>query len=59
MRADYPLFLLVMLGLASLSAAEPTTQPTGIIKGSITFPGDVPLSEMVVYLAPDANQQAG
>ncbi len=42
---------------AFTSAAEPTTQPSGTIKGSITFPGEVPLSEMVVYLAPDDNQQ--
>lgn len=35
-------------------ATAPTTQPTGTISGKITSPGEVPLSEMVVYLeSPD------
>src|SRR5450432_4236486 len=38
-------------------AAAPTSQPSGSIKGVITYPGEVPLSEMVVYLVPDDNQQ--
>jgi plastocyanin len=52
------LSLLWLICLARFAvAAEPTTQPVGGIKGSITFPGEVPLSEMVVYLAPDDSQQ--
>jgi plastocyanin len=30
----------------------PATQPSGNLAGSIVFPADVPLSEMVVYLSP-------
>lgn len=52
--------ILVLLGLpcrAAFSAtAPPATQPTGIIRGTVTAPGVVPLSEMVVYLQPDDNQ---
>ena len=42
-------------------AAEPATQPAGgggIVSGKVTSPGEVPLSEMVVYLeSPDAKRQ--
>src|SRR5438552_1434728 len=53
------LFLCCILSghTAALRAAEPTTQPTATITGSVTAPGEVPLSEMVVYLIPDDNQQ--
>ncbi len=42
--------------LVSLAAgAAPATQPVGSVKGTVTAEGDVPLSEMVVYLeSPDA-----
>jgi len=39
-------------------AAEPTTQPAGAVSGKVTSPGEVPLSEMVVYLeSPDAKRE--
>ncbi|HEX4797389.1 MAG TPA: hypothetical protein VH370_26580 [Humisphaera sp.] len=39
------------------SAAEPATQPAGTIAGRVTSEGEVPLSEMVVYLeSPEANR---
>ena len=58
MKRSGLLSLLLVICLAPFAiAAEPTTQPVGSIKGSITFPGEVPLSEMVVYLAPDDSQQ--
>jgi plastocyanin len=42
---------------ARLMAAEPATQPTGTLTGKVTSEGDVPLSEMVVYLeSPEANR---
>jgi plastocyanin len=57
----------VILLLASLpclcfimtaKAAEPTTQPSGSVAGKVTSPGEVPLSEMVVYLeSPDAKRE--
>jgi plastocyanin len=40
------------------TAAEPTTQPSGAVSGKVTSPGEVPLSEMVVYLeSPDAKRE--
>lgn len=51
------IFCLVVLLGRSANAAEPATQPVGSIKGVIQSPGEVPLSEMVVYLEPDDNQQ--
>jgi len=55
-------FLLVSLWSFSLSgnaqAAEATTQPSGTVSGKVTSPGEVPLSEMVVYLqSPDAKRE--
>ena len=45
---------LVVTALLSLHvdapAAEPTTKPSGTISGKVTSPGEVPLSEMVIYL---------
>ena len=39
-------------------AAEPATQPVGTIAGKVTSPGEVPLSEMVVYLeSPDPQRE--
>src|SRR5438105_1966219 len=39
------------------AAADPATQPTGTIAGKVTSEGEVPLSEMVVYLeSPEANR---
>jgi len=39
------------------AAAEPSTQPSGTITGKVTSDGEVPLSEMVVYLeSPEANR---
>ncbi|HSV16109.1 MAG TPA: hypothetical protein VLI90_17745, partial [Tepidisphaeraceae bacterium] len=38
------------------AAEPPTTQPTGVITGTVSAPGEVPLSEMVVFLIPDDNQ---
>ena len=48
-------FIAVMfLFVGSALAAPPTTQPSGTITGKVTASGDVPLSEMVVYLeSPD------
>jgi plastocyanin len=41
-------------------AAEPTTQPAGAVSGKVTSQGEVPLSEMVVYLeSPDPKRQVG
>src|SRR5205814_6807739 len=38
--------------------AQPATQPTGTIMGAVTSQGEVPLSEMVIYLeSPDAKRQ--
>lgn len=35
-------------------AAEPATQPAGVVAGKVASPGEVPLSEMVIYLeSPD------
>jgi plastocyanin len=57
------LLLIGAMHAASVCAAEPATQPapptppTGTIKGAITSPGEVPLSEMVVYLVADDGQQ--
>lgn len=49
------LFMAVLFfSVTSLFAAPPTTQPSGTITGKVTAAGDVPLSEMVVYLeSPD------
>jgi plastocyanin len=61
---DYPrisaiaIYLLLTTTAFGLAAA-PTTQAVvqgGSVKGSITSPGEVPLSQMVVYLAPDDGQ---
>jgi plastocyanin len=42
-----------------VNAAEPTTRPAGTIAGKVTSPGEVPLSEMVIYLeSPEANRQS-
>lgn len=39
-------------------AAVPSTQPVGSISGKVSSPGEVPLSEMVVYLeSPDPKRQ--
>lgn len=47
------LFIAVaLLSVSSVLAAPPTTQPSGTITGKVTAAGDVPLSEMVVYLEP-------
>src|SRR5882724_9805915 len=48
-------FLLVA---AQFSAADgPSTQPAGTIAGKVTSEGEVPLSEMVIYLeSPEANR---
>ena len=52
------LVLLLLLFVSNASAAEPTTQPAGTVSGKITSPGEVPLSEMVVYLeSPDAKRE--
>jgi len=53
------LFFLPFILFASNSlAAEPTTQPAGAVAGKVTSPGEVPLSEMVVYLeSPDAKRE--
>ena len=51
----------VLLLAADSRAADPATQPSGgggIVSGKVTSPGEVPLSEMVVYLeSPDAKRQ--
>src|SRR4051812_2501429 len=50
--------VLLLLPLLHAKAAEPTTQPAGAVSGKVTSPGEVPLSEMVVYLeAPDAKRE--
>jgi plastocyanin len=42
----------------SAPAAEPATQPSGTITGMVISQGEVPLSEMVIYLeSPDAKRQ--
>jgi plastocyanin len=39
-------------------AAAPATQPSGTVTGKVTSPGEVPMSEMVVYLeAPDGKRE--
>jgi plastocyanin len=52
-------FALVFCTASVLIAAAPVpaTQPVGALAGVIKSPGEVPLSEMVVYLVPDDNQQ--
>src|SRR2546423_14363473 len=55
----YSLFLLTLTAIApALRAADPTTRPTGgVVSGKVTSQGEVPLSEMVVYLeSPEANR---
>jgi plastocyanin len=52
---------LCLLSLSLLAArtrgAEPATQPLGTIAGKVTSTGEVPLSEMVVYLeSPEADR---
>ena len=50
-------FSTVLIGGQAI-AAEPATQPTGTVSGKVTSPGEVPLSEMVVYLeAPDGKRE--
>lgn len=50
-------FLLLCV-LAQACGAAPATQPaTGVVTGRVTSPGEVPLSEMVVYLeSPEPNR---
>lgn len=44
--------------MTAFGGAAPSTQPVGTISGKVTSPGEVPLSEMVVYLeSPDPNRQ--
>src|SRR5882724_803035 len=58
-------FLVLLFSLASTLlfdsqalAVEPATQPTGTVTGKVTSPGEVPLSEMGVYLeSPDAKRE--
>ncbi len=39
-------------------AASPTSQPSGRISGKVTSPGEVPLSEMIIYLeSPDPKRE--
>jgi len=45
-------WLMACLGVSVLRAAEPATQPAGAVGGKIIVDGEVPLSEMVVYLEP-------
>src|SRR2546423_7887260 len=59
-----PLLPLLLFSLPLLlycniaTAAGPTTQPAGAVSGKVTSPGEVPLSEMVVYLeSPDAKRE--
>ena len=51
------IFLASVLSVACahrMAAAEPATQPSGTISGKVTSPGEVPLSEMVIFLeSPD------
>src|SRR5215212_1191 len=50
--------MLVLIGDRVAVAAEPATQPAGAVAGKVTSPGEVPLSEMVVYLeSPDAKRE--
>ncbi len=53
------LFLAAAICLAAPArAAEPATQPTGTITGTVSSQGEVPLSEMVIYLeSPEAKRQ--
>src|SRR4051812_17093034 len=45
------LLLISVLAFSSTAMAEATTQPTGgVIQGAVRSEGEVPLSEMVVYL---------
>jgi plastocyanin len=49
-----------LLSAIPCRAAEPATQPSAgcVVSGKVTSPGEVPLSEMVVYLeSPDAKRQ--
>jgi plastocyanin len=51
-RAIIAIFGLLLFGLPALQSqgAEAATQPTGTISGKVSSSGEVPLSEMVVYL---------
>ncbi|HXE54195.1 MAG TPA: hypothetical protein VN541_14325 [Tepidisphaeraceae bacterium] len=51
-RATACFISIVFWFAGSVVAAVPTTQPAGTIVGKVTAAGDVPLSEMVVYLQP-------
>ena len=55
------IFLASVLSVACahrMAAAEPATQPSGIISGKVTSPGEVPLSEMVIFLeSPDEKRE--
>lgn len=59
MIASISLPALLLLSLAQACQAAPATQPaaTGVVTGRVTSPGEVPLSEMVVYLeSPEPNR---
>jgi plastocyanin len=49
--------ILLLAAAVGGGAVPPSTQPAGTVTGAITYPGEVPLSEMVVYLVPDDGQQ--
>ena len=50
--------LLLALFATPAQADTPATQPTNSVMGKVTSPGEVPLSEMVVYLeSPDTKRQ--
>jgi plastocyanin len=53
------IFFSALIIPTSTQAIEPATQPAaagGTIRGVVTSPGEVPLSEVVVFLVPDDNQ---
>jgi plastocyanin len=53
----FVLFLCALCAGRVLLADAPATQPTASISGKVTAPGEVPLSEMVVYLeSPDPSR---
>jgi plastocyanin len=55
----FQLALLLAIFAGRAKAEAPATQPSGSVTGKITSPGEVPLSEMVVYLeSPDARRPA-
>jgi plastocyanin len=53
----FGLLLVVVVSAPALGAEPAATQPSGVIAGKVTSEGEVPLSELVIYLeSPDAGR---